>query len=108
MKPHDSAVVVRLDLDAVRLRHHFAVGGSTTAAMSTGLMASVADVPQLVSEVDRLGALVLEARLAYANLRAAARAALSAARDGEPDPFAYLIDELHGEWPTLPDDQSRR
>ena len=39
-------------------------------------------------------------RLSYANLLAAARAALSAARDGEPDALEYLADELaaqHGQ-----------
>jgi hypothetical protein len=39
-------------------------------------------------------------RLSYANLLAAARATLSAARDGEPDALEYLADELtaqHGQ-----------
>ncbi len=33
-------------------------------------------------------------RMRYANLLAAARATLTAARDGEAHPLAYLIDEL--------------
>jgi hypothetical protein len=33
-------------------------------------------------------------RMDYANLLAAARAAVTAAIDGEPTPLAYLIDEL--------------
>lgn len=33
-------------------------------------------------------------RMRYANLLAAARATLTAARDGETHPLAYLIDEL--------------
>ena len=39
-------------------------------------------------------------RLSYANLLAAARATLAAARDGEPDALEYLADELaaqHGQ-----------
>lgn len=39
-------------------------------------------------------------RLRYANLLAATRATLSAARDGEPDALEYLADELiaqHGQ-----------
>jgi hypothetical protein len=94
MTPHDSAVMIRLDLDAVRLRHRAAGGASIPT-----LMASTADVPRLLSEVERLAALARDERLAYANLRAAARAVLTAARDGEPDPLAYLADELLGEWP---------
>lgn len=33
-------------------------------------------------------------RMRYANLLAAARATLTAARDGEANPLAYLVDEL--------------
>ena len=98
----DSAFVVRLDLDAIRLRYRRAVDSAIPASMSA------ADVPQLVSEVERLGTLVIETRLAYANLRAAALAVLSAARDGEPEPFAYLVDELYGAWPTPRYDGGRR
>ena len=98
----DSAFVVRLDLDAIRLRYRRAVDSAIPASMSA------ADVPLLVSEVERLGALVIETRLAYANLRAAALAVLSAARDGEPEPFAYLVDELYGAWPTPCYDRGRR
>lgn len=93
-----------VDLDAIRLRHRQAVDGASLASLS----ASAADVPQLVSEVQRLRALVLASQLANANLRAGARAALSAARDGEPDPLAYLTDELTGEWPESRHDRTRR
>lgn len=103
MTLHDSVAAVRLDLDAIRLRHRRA-----TNHPKSELAASAADVPPLLSEVDRLSALVLETRLAYANLRAAARAAHAAARDGETDPFAYLVDELRGEWPTVRDHRDRR
>jgi hypothetical protein len=40
------------------------------------------------------------ARLRYANLLAAARATVSAARDGDPDALEFLVDELaaqHGQ-----------
>jgi hypothetical protein len=100
----DPTLMVRLDLDAIRLRHRRAVDRTPPSALD----ASAADIPQLVSEVERLGALVLESRLAHANLRAAVRAALSAARDGEPEPFGYLTDELYGEWPTARGDRGRR
>lgn len=98
------AFVVPLDLDAIRLRHRRAVDGVPLALLS----ASAADVPQLASEVEHLRALVLASQLANANLRAAARAALSAARDGESEPLAYLTDELNGEWPASCHDRSRR
>ncbi|MGH3990976.1 MAG: hypothetical protein ACRDSN_00765 [Pseudonocardiaceae bacterium] len=40
-------------------------------------------------------------RMRHANLLAAARATLTAARDGEAGPLAYLVDELaaHGQLP---------
>ena len=93
-----------VDLDAIRLRHRRAVDGAPVALLS----ASAADVPQLVSEVERLRAQLLVSQLANANLRAAARAALSAARDGESEPLAYLTDELTGQWPASRRDRSRR
>jgi len=102
MTHDDSPFVVRLDLDVIRVRYRRAVNSAIPASISA------ADVPLLVSEVERLGALVIENRLAYANLRAAALAALSAARDGEPEPFAYLVDELYGAWPTFYCDRGRR
>ncbi|MBV9161830.1 MAG: hypothetical protein JO281_09830 [Pseudonocardiales bacterium] len=42
-------------------------------------------------------------RMRYANLLAAARATLTAARDGDANPLAYLIDELgaQGQLPPL-------
>jgi hypothetical protein len=90
MSSDEFAFVVPLDLDAIRSRYRQAVNTATPGRMSVALLASAADVPVLLSEVDRLSALLFDARLEHANLRAAARAALSAARDGEPDPFVYL------------------
>jgi hypothetical protein len=54
----------------------------------------VREVPGLCDEVDRLARLLGQARNAYANLAAAARAALSARAEGEADPWWYLQDEL--------------
>ena len=102
MRTDDSAFTP--ELDAIRTRRRRAVDGATVAALT----ASAADVPILLSEVERLGALLLAIRLAHANLRAAVRAALSAAHDGEADPLAYLADELYGEWPIPRDGRSRR
>ena len=65
----------------------------TAAARAAGC------IPILVAEVDRLANLVTTARLHHANLTAAARATLAAYRAGEPDPLAYLEDELTGQWP---------
>lgn len=42
----------------------------------------------------RLRRALASLRMRYANLLAAARATLTAARDGEANPLAYLIDEL--------------
>jgi hypothetical protein len=45
-------------------------------------------------EIARLRRTLATLRLRYANLLAAARATLAAAHEGEPDPLAYLADEL--------------
>lgn len=98
---------IRVDLDAVSTRYRGILRATTTEEMRSALVASVVDVPTLVydlevqvSEVDRLWRLLGSIRLQYANLAAAAQAALSAHRDGETEPLAYLTDELHGSWPT--------
>ncbi|HYU46914.1 MAG TPA: hypothetical protein VEK84_12155 [Terriglobales bacterium] len=52
------------------------------------------DIANLLTEVNRLYRALLEARIQSANRLAAIRAALSAYSDGEPDPLAYLRDEL--------------
>jgi len=52
------------------------------------------DLAQLVTEITRLHSALIRERLTSANLRAAIRAALGAHADGEPDPLAYLRDEL--------------
>ena len=62
------------------------------------------DLAHLATEIIRLHSALIEERLISANLRAAIRAALGAQADGEPDPLAYLRDELpdaedpHSEW----------
>jgi hypothetical protein len=57
-----------------------------------------ADAIQLFREVIRLHEALIYTRLESANRLAAMRAALHAASDGEPDPLAYLRDEIPGEW----------
>jgi hypothetical protein len=52
------------------------------------------DVPALSAAVTRMSAELADARLDRANLLAAARAALAAHDEGEPDPLFYLRDEL--------------
>jgi len=58
------------------------------------LAAAFADTPALAAEVARLRTELAETRLDRANLAAAARAAIAAHFDGEPDPLSYLRDEL--------------
>jgi len=56
----------------------------------------------LATEILRLHSALIEERLTSANLRAAIRAALGAENDGEPDPLAYLCDELPDTGPDAP------
>ena len=50
--------------------------------------------PDATAENARLRRALASLRMRYANLLAAARATLTATRDGEARPLAYLIDEL--------------
>lgn len=52
------------------------------------------DLTALRAEIARLRRSLRTVRLRYANLLAAVRAAVGAHQDGEPDPMAYLYDEL--------------
>jgi hypothetical protein len=90
-RPHAPRLLVGLDAVNARYRALLTAPGD---GFRTALVRSVADVPALVSEVERLYVLLLEGRRRYADLAAAARATLAAHTDGEPDPLAYLRDEL--------------
>jgi hypothetical protein len=87
---------VSLAVDTEEVRHHlYAVEHSGTRyELTAAVLNALAHVPALSAEVDRLYSLLRDERLRYANLSAAVRAALSAARDGEADPLAYLRLEL--------------
>lgn len=85
----------RLDLQEVTTRNNTArqivAGFATTLPTLTTywrtLDAALADLIDLADALART-------RLAYADLLAAARAALGAHHDGEDDPLSYLRDEL--------------
>lgn len=55
---------------------------------------SLSDVPVLIAEINLVNGHLRAARLDRANLAAAGRAVLSAARDGDPDPLSFLRAEL--------------
>jgi hypothetical protein len=79
-----------VDLDAVRAHHHTAKETRTPVA----LWIAVTDVPVLLAEIDRVRSLLALTRAQHADLLAAARATVAAARDGEADPIYYIRDEL--------------
>jgi hypothetical protein len=56
--------------------------------------ASLSDIPVLASEITRLDAALASARLDRANLAAAAKVAITAHLNSDPDPMSYLRDEL--------------
>jgi hypothetical protein len=69
------------------------------------LWTAIADIPVMLTELERLSRLLTHARRDLADLLAAGRATLSADRDGEADPLAYLRDAVaeHQAW-SPPDD----
>jgi hypothetical protein len=92
----------RIDLEEIAGRNDtarhmiagFAAEMPALAEFWRHLDTALADNGPLAAEVAQLTAELSAARLDRANLLAAARAVLSAARDGEPDPLSYLRDEL--------------
>jgi hypothetical protein len=93
---------VNSDLEEIRSRNDTAqhIVARFTTAMPTladiwrYLHDAFSDVPTLAAEITRLATDLQNARLDRANLLAAARATITAYHDGEPDPLAYLRDEL--------------
>ena len=74
------------------IRAHFHQACRTRQPLD--LWRAVADIPVLLAELSRTQSLLALVRMTHANLLAAARAPLTATRDGEPDPLFYLVDEL--------------
>ena len=86
-----------VNLEAVRSHFHRAC----RTRHPVDLWHAVADIPVLLAELSRIRSLLALVRMTHANLLAAARATIAAARDGEAEPLFYLVDEL-GE--LLPND----
>ncbi|MGH3564464.1 MAG: hypothetical protein ACRDRH_00210 [Pseudonocardia sp.] len=80
-----------VNLEAVRTHFHQAC----RTRDPVDLWHAVTDIPVLLAELSRTRSLLALVRMTHANLLAAARATLTAARDGETDPLSYLLDELH-------------
>ena len=92
--PRPRLPVLGVDLDAIHARYWAIHSTRTRLEFHAALVASVADVPTLVSEVDRLCGYLVQMRRRYADLLAAVRATLAADRDGETDPLWYVRDEF--------------
>jgi hypothetical protein len=76
--------------EAIWTHLHNALTGGTPLDIWT----AVADLPVLLSEVERLRRLLAWTRIEHANLLAAARASVAAQSDGEDDPLYYVRDEV--------------
>ncbi len=88
---HDGPLI---DLSDVESYYRLLDQSASVSVRVAARRALLADIPLLVAEVRRVSAELIAARMALANLRAAAWAALGAHRDGEHDPWWYLRDEL--------------
>jgi len=92
--PRPHLPVLGVDLDAISARYWAIHSTRTPAEFRTALVASVVDIPALLSEVDKLWTRLVQTRRRYADLLAAVRATLAAARDGDADPLWYVRDEF--------------
>ncbi len=84
-----------------------AVSTVDTTVLGAALHQLTAGLPALLADHGRLTRSLTDVRRAYADLLAAARAALSAQADGESDPWWYLRDELAASQPVPADPDSR-
>ncbi len=80
---------------------------SATAAMAK-LARALDTIPLLCAEINRLLRRLVATLKDLHNLLAAARATLSAHRDGEEDPLYYLRDELNAQGQLRPEHDRER
>jgi hypothetical protein len=90
-RPHIPQLHINIDTLLDRIAHARA---RTCEQCQDPVTSLIADIARLAGEITRLNSELIHERLISANLRAAIRAALGAQADGEPDPLAYLTDEL--------------
>ena len=92
MTSHLGSASVQLQVNLAVVRGHYADAlrlhfpRQTRAAQYR----AIRDIPFLINEIERLWALLDEALVRYANLRAAALSAMIAHHAYEPDPSAHL------------------
>jgi hypothetical protein len=93
---------LHVDTEAINARLDGLAHVRTCRTCQVPVTQAITDITNLLIQVTGLYPALSAARLDAANLRAAIYAALGAADDGEPDPLAFLRDELpervFGEW----------
>ncbi len=99
--PIDLEEIASTNRNARHIIAGFSLALPTLTEIWRYLGAALADTPRLAAEVQRQRAVIAAVRLDRANLLAAIRAALAAARDGERDPLTYRRDEA-GDRPADP------
>ena len=92
--PIDLEEIASTNRNARHIIAGFSLAQPTLTEIWRYLGSALADTPRLAAEVQRQRADIAALRLDRANLLAAIRVALAAARDGEPDPLTYLREEL--------------
>jgi hypothetical protein len=72
----------------------FSLAAPTLADLWRQVNDALSDIPILTTEITGLRVRLTACRIDRANLAAAGRIAITACHNGEPDPLAYLQDEL--------------
>jgi len=85
---------LHVDTDAINARLADLAEIRTCPTCTVPVTQAITDITNLLIQVTGLYPALVTARREAANLRAAIYASLGAADDGDPDPLAYLRDEL--------------
>jgi len=92
--PERSMPRLSVDTDAIRSRLRDLKDACKCGTCQAAVSRAEYDIARLLTQIRELYAMLEAGRLRSANLEAAIRAALGAYDDGEPDPLAYLRDEI--------------
>ena len=92
--PDPTPVPLQVNLAVVQGHYEDAARLHLRSRARAAQYAAIRDIPILISEIERLWTLLIQAQIRHANLRAAALATMAAHDAYETDPLSHLRAEL--------------